>query len=304
MAVMPLEGRTTARAAPALGSFRLRVGDIADVAVERLHALSVMVGWPHRPEDWALLRETGQGVAAFDGIGRVLATAMWFPFGPRFATVGMVITSPRLQSRGGGRWMMEHVLGQTRGRRLALNATRVARRLYASLGFVAGGTVYQRQGIAARPASAVDGCLRSVAAADLEQLTALDRLAYGADRSALMARLLDLSTGQVLLRGGEIRAFALCRRFGRGHVVGPAVAETDEDAISVVRPFAAAHAGQFLRVDTSHEEGAFPAFLAQSGLAVFDTVTNMSLRNGASPARNRRAERQPAIYALASHTVG
>jgi len=295
------------RVAPALGSFRLRVGDIADVAVDRLHALSVLIGWPHRPEDWRLLRETGHGIAGFDGIGRVLATAMWFPFGPRFATVGMVITSPRLQSRGGGRWMMEQVLGQTRGRTLALNATRAARRLYASLGFVAGRTVYQRQGIASVTATDradLAGCLRPVAPSDLPNLIALDRLAYGADRSALIARLFQDAAGHVLLRGGEIRAFALCRRFGRGHVVGPAVAETDEDAISVVRPHLAAHTGQFLRVDTHHEEGAFGAFLARSGLSVFDTVTSMSLRDGPAAAKPGHAGRQPGIYALASHTVG
>ncbi|HYZ61717.1 MAG TPA: hypothetical protein VE650_04630, partial [Acetobacteraceae bacterium] len=61
---MQPDRRIAASGAPALGSFRLRVGDIADVALDRLHALSVMVGWPHRPEDWVLLRETGRGIAA------------------------------------------------------------------------------------------------------------------------------------------------------------------------------------------------------------------------------------------------
>lgn len=288
------------RPAPTLGSFRLRVGDIGDVAIDRLHALSVMVSWPHRPDDWSLLRQTGRGIAALDGIGRVLATAMWFPFGPRAASIGMVITSPRLQARGGGRWMMDQVLGQTRGRILTLNATRAARRLYASLGFVAGSTVHQHQGIAA-PASPlpVNGDVRAVTAADLPALAALDRGAYGADRGKLLARLLELSSGRVLLRGGEIQAFALCRRFGRGHVIGPVVASDDMDAVAVIQPFATEHAGRFLRVDTRQADGAFASFLAAAGLPVFDTVTSMSLR-AASPIHHTPST----VYALASHTLG
>src|SRR3712207_9101022 len=89
-----------------------------------------MVGWPHRPEDWRMLRETGHGVAAMDEIGRVLGTAMWFPFEAGFATVGMAITSPRLQALGAGRWMMEHVLTQAGSRAPGLHLISVARPLY------------------------------------------------------------------------------------------------------------------------------------------------------------------------------
>ena len=290
-----------------IDSFRFTIEDIAGIGLEKLHALSVMVGWPHRPEDWRMLRETGHGVAAMDEIGRVLGTAMWFPFEAGFATVGMVITSPRLQALGAGRWMMEHVLTQAGSRALGLNATRAARRLYLSLGFTSERTVYQHQGRAAMPAAApppAGATLRSIEPADLTELAALDRRAYGANRSALLARLLDVSRGVALLRQGRIRAFALCRRFGRGHVVGPVVAETDDDAVAVTRPHVADHAGRFLRLDTRQQEGAFTEFLARSRLPIYDTVTSMSRGRPWAAANGNPTEKQPIIYALVNQAVG
>ncbi|MFC6673396.1 GNAT family N-acetyltransferase [Marinobacterium aestuariivivens] len=105
-----------------LQTYELTLRDLQDNDIDKLHQLSVGVGWPHRPDDWRLLLKLGKGFAACDKIGRVVGSAMWFPMGVDFATVGMVITSPRLQALGGGRWLMDHVLQQCDGRRLQVNA--------------------------------------------------------------------------------------------------------------------------------------------------------------------------------------
>src|ERR1700737_4836497 len=102
-----MEGTTTERMA--VDAFQMRQTDIGAVDVAQLHALSMAVGWPHRADDWHFLRTAGHGIAALDDIGRVLGSAMWFPHGSAFATVGMVITSPRLQALGTGQWLMKSV---------------------------------------------------------------------------------------------------------------------------------------------------------------------------------------------------
>ena len=129
-----------------LKSFELVARDINDVDVELLHALSISVRWPHRSKDWELLRRAGHGIVAVDGIGRVFGSAMWFPHGDNFATIGLVITTPRTQAQGGGRWLMDQVLEQCGDRNLALNATHAAYPLYVSLGFTSEAIVYMHQG--------------------------------------------------------------------------------------------------------------------------------------------------------------
>lgn len=291
----------------AIDAFEARLSDIATVELDQLHALSIGVGWPHRAEDWQFLRNAGCGIAASDEIGRVLGSAMWFPHGAGFATVGMVITSPRLQSLGAGELLMRRVLGEQQGRAFRLNATRAARRLYLSLDFHPEKTVFQCQGEARRPqriGSIPPGAeLRRLEEADLAAIAELDAQAFGVSRQTLLDALFQESVGFGLFRRGQLDAFALCRRFGRGYVVGPVAASRDEDAIAVVAPLVSLHPGRFLRLDTHFREAEFGAFLSQSGLAVFDTVLTMSLGRKFLDLESP-SDSQPVTYGLASQALG
>lgn len=257
--------------------YEIAIRPMAEADLDQLHQLSIGVGWPHRPEDWRLVIGLGHGIVACDAIGRVLGSAMWWPFGERFATVGMVITSPRLQAQGAGRELMDMIFAQSGTRDLRLNSTKAGYRLYRSLGFEPIGRVFQHQGKALPPAAPVAAPpgLRPVVPADLEALARLDASAYGADRHQAIAALLSTSVGTLVERDGAVVGFALCRPFGRGHVVGPIVAEDDAMAIALLAPHVDAHQGEFLRVDTAQEQGAFGAFLESCGLTIFDSVTTM-----------------------------
>ncbi|MER9951665.1 GNAT family N-acetyltransferase [Mesorhizobium sp. M0047] len=288
-----------------IDTFSMRIDDIQGVELDRLHALSLSVGWPHRAEDWQFLRQSGEGFVALDEIGRVLGSAMWFAHGTDFATVGMVITSPRLQTLGAGQWLMKRVFDRVVGRDLRLNATRAARRLYLSLDFQPEKTVYHCQGIARlqttdRP---IRGDVRTLEARDIPAAIALDAAGFGVRRAALIERLFAHSAGYGLFKDGRLSAFALCRPFGRGHVVGPVVAESDADAVVIVRPHVADHSGSFLRIDTHMDHGEFAAFLSHSGMPVFDTVLTMSMGKRLADFAVRGAV-APVTYALASQSLG
>ncbi|MGX5801158.1 GNAT family N-acetyltransferase [Bradyrhizobium sp. Arg314] len=285
----------------------MRIADIEGVELDRLHALSLSVGWPHRAEDWQFLRETGQGLVALDEIGRVLGSAMWFEHGDGLSTVGMVITSPRLQTLGAGQWLMKRVFDKVVDRNLRLNATRAARRLYLSLDFQPEKTVYQCQGIVHAIGSAgmekADSAVRRLRVEHVPAIIALDAAGFGVRREALVQKLFDQSIGYGLFDAGALKAFALCRPFGRGHVVGPVVAKDDADAIAVVRPHVTEHLGSFVRVDTHMESREFGAFLSHSGMPVFDTVLTMSMGKRLADYSVGDAT-APMTYALASQTLG
>ncbi len=280
--------------------YEIAIRPMAEADLDQLHQLSIGVGWPHRPEDWRLVIGLGHGVVACDAIGRVLGSAMWWPFGESFATVGMVITSPRLQAQGAGRELMDMIFAQSGTRDLRLNSTKAGYRLYRSLGFEAIGRVFQHQGKALPPPAPVAALpgLRPVVPTDLDALAALDASAYGADRHQALAALLSTSVGTLVERDGAVVGFALCRPFGRGHVVGPIVAEDDAMAIALLTPHVEAHQGEFLRVDTAQEQGAFGAFLESCGLTIFDTVTPMIRGRSHGPSGAAR------IFGLVNQALG
>lgn len=287
-------------------AFQMRFTNIADVDLEKLHTLSMAVGWPHRAEDWQYLRDIGNGFVALDEIGRVMGSAMWFPHGEHFATLGMTITSPRLQTNGTAQWLLQRVLAECPGMTFRLNATRAARRLCRTLGFVVQQTVFQCQGDAVMPVEAAEPVagqvLRRLERSDMEAVIALDTPAFAVPRPLHLARLFETSVCYGLYRGKQLRAYSMCRGFGRGHVVGPIVATCEDDAIAATRPHVAAHAGGFLRIDTHFETGAFAGFVQQCGLPIFDTVTTMTLGEGVG--YSVLGDDRPVAFGLASQSMG
>ncbi|MBB2973097.1 GNAT family N-acetyltransferase [Mesorhizobium sp. RMAD-H1] len=283
-----------------LKSFELVARNMAEVDVHLLHALSIGVGWPHRPQDWDLLRRTGHGIVAVDGIGRVFGSAMWFPHGDDFATIGLVITSPRTQSQGTGRWLMEQVLEQCGDRDFSLNATHAAYNLYVSLDFTKEAMVYQCQGEVAPTLPAMpapDGELSVLSANEIEEIAALDARAFGADRGKLLALLSEKAAICALKRDGKIVGYSMGREFGRGHVIGPIVAQNDHDAIHLTAVHLEDLTGRFARVDTREKDGPFAEFLLQCRLGLYETVTTMSKGR---PFLHRQ-EGEPWVYGLAGH---
>ncbi|MHC4043420.1 GNAT family N-acetyltransferase [Bradyrhizobium sp. 23AC] len=283
-------------------SFELVAKDINDVDVKLLHALSIGVGWPHRPKDWDFLRRAGHGIVAVDGIGRVFGSAMWFPYSQEFATIGLVITSPRTQAQGTGRWLMEQVFERCGDRNLTLNSTHAAYHLYLSLGFTKEATVHLWQGEIVLPPPPVPGLageLSSLSTADIGEIAALDERAFGTNRQKLLALLSEGASISVLRRGGETVGYSMKREFGRGHVIGPIVASNDCDAIHLTAVHLRNLAGQFVRVDTREQTGLFADFLQQSRLGMTDTVTTMSKGRRFL----NRKENEPWVYGLAGHAL-
>lgn len=286
-----------------LSSFALTARDIDEVDIDLLHALTISVRWPHRQKDWAFLRRVGRGIAAVDEIGRVFGSAMWFPQGKDFATVGLVITTPRVQAQGGGRWLMEQLFARCGRPNLALNSTHAAYSLYLSLGFTTEGIVHMRQGVV-RPAlpdlPAIPGSCAELPQDRVAELFALDARAFGHDRSEMLMSLAPLSSIIVLRRDGGIVGYSMCREYGRGFQVGPTVAFDSADAAHLTAAHLGSLGGRYARVDTHETDGPFAAFLEGCGLRVEETVTTMS--RGRPFLNVQKSE--PRVFGLAAHAIG
>lgn len=259
----------------ALNSYDVSIAQMRPEDVPNLHELSVAVRWPHRPADWRHLIAIGQGFVARDELDRIVASIMWFPLDENFASIGMAISSPRLQKLGAGRWLAEHIGNQTGKRNLLLNATKDSLRLCLDSGFEVVQPVYHINGIV-EASPAVTLPIDTLTANDYKAVTALDASALGAKRPHIMKSLLAVSQGTIIRKGGKVNGFALCRKFGRGWVIGPVVAETEEQAIALIQPLLKTHVGEFVRFDTTLEQGMLRQYLLESGLKLHETVTRMT----------------------------
>ncbi len=295
------EAQNTSEPGLKVDTFEARSRPITAADQGLLHELTVGVFWPHRARDLQQLMQMGEGYLALDEIGRPLSSAMRFDMGADFSMLGMMITAPRLQSLGTGRWLLDQIMQDCEGRDMRLSATRAGYRLYKKAGFIPVGTIRQQQGIA-RPIYAPDPepgtVVRTATEADWDDLLGLDHIAYGADRGRVLAMLKEKSTCLVAERDGQICGFSMLRNFGKGQVIGPMVAENDRMAMQLTAPFVLANEGKFLRLDTPMEEGQFTAFLAAAGLGLFDTVTEMRI------GPQRRATDGAVLFGLAAHSLG
>lgn len=246
------------------------------------HALSMSVKWRHRADDWRFAARLGRGFAAVDAQGALVGTALAWQFGESAATLGMFIVSPEHQRQGIGRALLDRLIAAHPSRMLLSHVSNEGRHLCEERGFTRIDTIHQHQGAAFQPplVSLPPGeRLRPIGAKDTLRLADLATRATGMDRTEVMPHLLDVASGIALDRDGELIGFALFRRFGDGHVIGPVIAPESPDqsrAKALISYWLALNAGMFVRVDTPLRYG-LSAWLEGQGLPLVDTIEQMAL---------------------------
>jgi GNAT superfamily N-acetyltransferase len=259
--------------------------------------LSRALHWPYRLEDWEFAHRLGRGFAVEIG-GRLVGTALWWPYGDRYASAGMIIVAPEAQRKGIGGALMDVLLADAAGRTVILNSTDEGYPLYARLGFVPHGNVHQHQAIFPRPIVADTTIIvRDYRQADRAAVYALDLQASGMDRKPLIDALFDIGEVRVIVRDGQVSGYGCVRPWGRGVVIGPAVAADAADARALIAALAGPHVGRFVRIDVPAAGGLSP-WLEEIGLPHVDTVVAMAL--GELPRQGDGAS----LFALSNQSLG
>jgi GNAT superfamily N-acetyltransferase len=264
--------------------------------------LSRAAGWSFRLEDWRIAQLLGQGVLAEAG-DQIIASALCWPYGDAFATYGHIIVAPAMQGRGLGRTLLTHLLDMTGDRAVMLNSTAEGFKLYRSYGFDTIGTVHQHMGLGSKGQIAnlaqldADPQIRAARAEDSLAMIEMDQRAFGAGRPRMIEEFLKIGAAAVIERGGDLQAYAICRPFGLGQVIGPVVATGVVDAKALIGHFLTANCGQTMRVDIGGETGLGP-WLTELGLPeVGQVITMIRGQRPPMPGPER-------IFALASQSFG
>jgi GNAT superfamily N-acetyltransferase len=194
--------------------------------------LKEAAGWNQTETDWRnllkLAPETCFGVECGGGLA---ATATAVCYARRLAWIGMVLTDPAHRRRGFARRLMEHAIETLMARQvewIKLDATEMGAPLYRQLGFEPECGI-ERWGATAEQSSRI----RDLSWRD--QPAVLDRQAFGADRSELLAMLAPLGAAAV----GD--GYAMARPGAQAAYFGPCVSRRAETAEELLAWFLSRH---------------------------------------------------------------
>lgn len=249
----------------------MKLGLLRSGHLDAALALSAGEGWNQSAADWSrLIRLEPSGCfAAFEG-SRLIGTVTTTTYGRAMAWIGMMVVHPDFRRQGIGAALMRLALDHVRALDIAsvkLDATPAGRPLYESLGFAVEAEIERWQGVAPLEAGPV---LRGPNGVSRPSLCALDRDAYGADRSRLLELLATEGLGEPLVARsaqGLAEGYALTRTGRAATYVGPLVTTTANAAGQLLGGMLARHAGTEICLDL-HRGGLLePQVLVERGLS-------------------------------------
>jgi hypothetical protein len=173
-------------------------------------------------------------------------------------------------------------MAELKGYTIILQATENGVPLYTNLGFQEAGALHQHQGPV--PEVPLPDLLPTERIAPLvsseASIAEIYSRASGADKSALVGKLLANDKGVVLTRGNFLRGFAMLRRFGRGWCIAPVIAADAGATKALILHWLRENIGKLTRIDMPGEIG-LSAWLTELGLPCVDIARTMA--HGPSP---------------------
>lgn len=253
-------------------------------------------GWRPHVEAWRVALSLGSAVGIDAPTGGLAAAAFLVVHGGRAAVLSFLV-GPRFAGQGMGRRVAEAALRAAGSLPVEVFAPPVGVPLVGRLGFRQAGFAARFVG---RPRPLPRGAgvtLRPVSGTDFPALVAVDEVAVGASRRALLEALFPLAVRACLaFAGGRTVGYGLAWAEGDQVAVGPVVAEDEATGAAMIAWLAGAGDAE-VRIDVPVERTAIASAAYAAGLAPVGRITRL-VRGEAAPARGER------IMALAAPWAG
>lgn len=262
-------------------------------------ALKEAAGWNQTEADWRrllLLEPNGCFGAVKDG--RLVGTTTTTIY-DELAWIGMVLVEPKHRGQGIAAKLMDVVLEYLNGKvkTIKLDATALGRPVYEKFGFAVESEVERWTGTAASTNRDAQAIIDHDAVRDLLNL---DRLAFNADRSELLEKLIDEAyVAPVLIRGagGKLSGYALARSGTRKIYVGPVVAKEPQIIETLLDRMLSQLSGREVYIDINRDCVVDTSVLSDRGFVKERDLIRM-VRGG------RSQKTLPLVVAIAGPEVG
>ena len=246
---------------------------LTEADLPRAMALSTLVGWNQRTEDWSLFLRDGAARALDDGQEVLAATAAVIRYGADLAWISMVLVRPDCRRQGHATALMRWAVDTLRGTRCAaLDATPAGREVYRQLGFR---DLWSFARWSIPDALPMSGGVRPMTAAGWPAIRAMDAASSGAPRDSLL-RDFAARLPQAAMMAEDGSGFALARDGVRGPQIGPVVARDDATARGLIAASRAALPGPVV-IDLPDHRAGLAGWLGAQGATSLRPFTRMAL---------------------------
>src|SRR4029077_2999055 len=255
--------------------------------------LNTLSGWNQTSADWErFLARSPQGCFVMEDGRKVVGTAATICYENRFAWIGMVLVDPEYRKQGIGTQLLnktiEH-LDQANISTIKLDATPLARPLYAKLGFADEFEI--ERWIRRRPpgtTSTIPVPPHSRLTEDQEEeIFTLDREFFGADRSFLLRSLSDEAPELAITvwKHARPQSFAWGRHGLFADHLGPCIGTNRASVEKLLREFLTRSSRDTLIVDCIKSSAGAVESLAAFGFVLSRPFTRMVRGRNAYPGR-------------------
>jgi len=237
--------------------------------------LAAAAEWNQTTHDWTVpLTVEPDGAWVCEMGGNVVGSTTAICYGRELAWIGMVLVLPQARRQGIARALVQHALTWLRQRRIdvaKLDATDLGAPLYESLGFQ-DDCIVERWALAL-PDPAANR--EETGAPSLDDLEALDRIAFGCSRSRLLQQLAALPGATISC---TVNGYVLTRPGAKAAYIGPCVAEDAEAARELISLAIGSCAGGLIYWDVPGENAAATALAASLGFRLLRRLRRMALQ--------------------------
>ena len=245
--------------------------------------LKELAGWNQTAADWErFLDASPQGCFVAESDGEVCGTVTTLVYESRFAWVGMVLVDPQHRGQGIGTRLLQKGIEHLDRLGIAtvkLDATPAGKPIYERLGFT---TEYEieRWVLDARPRPPRPDLLSESEisqSTSLEEILAVDRVVFGADRSALLHSLHQSApefTASISSLGSSF-GYMLGRHGSRADHLGPWMARSEKNAQQLLAAFLARSDRETVFVDSMKANPFAARLLESAGFEFSRPLTRM-----------------------------